>query len=86
MDTDRRPIVVKGDNSVIRNETEYRVVLDSSASGNTVVSFGPVTDLGKGNKVSRIGPPKVGAVTARPGAPGISRPGAGGERKPSGKR
>ena len=81
LDTDRRPIVVKGDNSAIRNETEYRVVLDSSASGNTVVSFGPVTDLGRGNKVSRIGQPKAGSVTGRPGAPGISRPGADGEGK-----
>jgi hypothetical protein len=81
LDTDRRPIVVKGSNSVIRNETEYRVVLESSASGNTVVSFGPVTDLGKGNEVSRIGPPKGGAVTGSPGTSGISGPGTDAERK-----
>lgn len=86
IDRDRRPIVVKGDNSIIRNETEYRLVLDPSASGNTVVSFGPVTDLGKGNKVSRIGQSKAAAVTGRPGAPGLSRPGADGERKQSSER
>ena len=54
IDTDLRPIVVEGDNSTIRNETEYAIVLQSSASGNTVVSFGPVTDLGTDNKVSRM--------------------------------
>ena len=54
IDTDLRPIVVKGDNSTIRNETEYPIILQSSASGNTVVSFGPVTDRGTNNKVSRM--------------------------------
>jgi len=58
IDTDRRPIVVTGDDSTIRNETEYPIVLQSSASGNTVVSFGPVTDLGTGNKVLRLEQPK----------------------------
>ena len=58
IDTDRRPIVVTGDDSTIRNETEYPIVLQSSASGNTVVSFGPVTDLGTDNKVSRMGQPR----------------------------
>jgi len=52
-----RRIVVHGDDSTIRNETEYPVILQSSAGGNTVVSFGPVTDLGKGNKVSRLAQP-----------------------------
>jgi len=42
----------------IRNETEYPIILQSSASGNTVVSFGPVTDRGTGNKVSRMKQPK----------------------------
>ena len=53
-DTTTRPIVVTGKNSTIRNETEYPIVLQSSASGNTVVNFGPVTDLGTDNKVSRM--------------------------------
>jgi len=52
---DRRPIVVTGDDCTIRNETEYRIVLQPSAGGNTVVSFGPVTDLGTDNTVSRMG-------------------------------
>jgi len=56
IDTDRRPIVVTGDDSTIRNETEYPVILESSASGNTVVSVGPVTDLGANNSVSRMQP------------------------------
>ena len=54
IDPNLRPIVVKDDDSTIRNETEYPIILLSSASGNTVVSFGPVTDLGTNNKVSRI--------------------------------
>ena len=58
IDPNLRPIVVKDDNSTIRNETEYPVILLSSASRNTVVSFGPVTDLGTNNKVSRIEQPK----------------------------
>jgi len=55
---DLRPIVVKGDNSTIRNETEYPIILQSSASGNTVISFGPVTDLGTRNKVSHMKQPE----------------------------
>ncbi|MDF7798187.1 right-handed parallel beta-helix repeat-containing protein [Pontiellaceae bacterium B1224] len=54
IDTDVRPIVVTGKGSTIRNETEYPILLESSASGNTIVSFGPVTDKGKNNKVSQI--------------------------------
>jgi hypothetical protein len=57
LDTNLRPIVVEGDDSTIRNETEYPITLQSSASGNTVASFGPVTDLGRNNKISRIGQP-----------------------------
>ena len=53
-DKTTRSIVVTGDDCTIRNETEYPIVLQSSASGNTVVSFGPVTDLGSDNKVSRL--------------------------------
>ncbi|ALJ04716.1 hypothetical protein APS56_06030 [Pseudalgibacter alginicilyticus] len=54
IDTDLRPIVVKDNNSTIRNETEYPVILESSSSGNTVVSFGKVTDYGTNNKVTHI--------------------------------
>jgi hypothetical protein len=58
LDTTTRPIVVTGDDSTIRNETEYPVILESSASGNSVVSYGPVTNRGANNKVSRIEQPK----------------------------
>jgi len=54
IDADRRPIVVKDNGSTIRNETEYPIILESSSSGNTVVSFGPVTDHGTNNNVSRL--------------------------------
>ncbi|MEM7235695.1 MAG: hypothetical protein AAF517_26225, partial [Planctomycetota bacterium] len=57
LDPTTRSIVVTGDGSTIRNETEYPIVLQSSANGNTVVSFGPVTDLGSDNKVSRLAGP-----------------------------
>ena len=49
-----RPIVVKGDHSTIRNETEYPIILQSSASGNTVVSRGSVTDHGDDNTISTL--------------------------------
>ena len=52
LDTDLRPIVVTGDNSTINNETEYPIILESTASGNTVVSLGPVTNRGTNNKVT----------------------------------
>ena len=54
IDTNLRPIVVTGDNSFIRNETEYPIILQSSAKGNTVVSFGKVTDNGTDNRVSHM--------------------------------
>ena len=54
IDTDLRPIVVTGENSTIRNETEYAMILESSSKGNTVVSFGKVTDHGTDNKVSQM--------------------------------
>ena len=57
LDTHLRPIVVEGGDSTIRNETEYPVILQSSASGNTIISFGQVTDHGTNNKVSRIEQP-----------------------------
>ncbi len=50
---EQRAIVVSGSNSTIRNETEYRIVLESGSSGNTVISAGEVTDNGS-NNVSRI--------------------------------
>ena len=55
IDIDLRPIVVTGDHSTIRNETEYPIILEPSAKGNTVVSFGKVTDNGTNNKVTQIG-------------------------------
>lgn len=57
VDKTTRAIVVTGNNSTIRNETEYSIVLEPSASGNTVVSFGSVVDRGKDNMVSRIEKP-----------------------------
>ena len=55
IDKTTRPILVTGDNSTIRNETEYSIILSETSSGNTVVSFGKVTDLGTHNEVSQIG-------------------------------
>lgn len=54
LDTQLRPIVIEADNSTIRNETEYPIILQPTASGNTVVSFGQVTDLGANNVSSYI--------------------------------
>ena len=51
--TEERVISVTGNDSFIRNETEYGIVLESGTTGNTVVSAGPVTDLGT-NDVTRI--------------------------------
>ncbi len=50
----RMPFSIAGE----RNETEYPIILESSASGNTVVSFGEVTDTGTNNTVSRIDQPQ----------------------------
>ncbi len=75
IDPNLRPIVVKDDNSTIRNETEYPVILLSSASGNTVESFGPVTDLGTNNRISRIERPKS-SKNQRAAADSGSRKGA----------
>ncbi|MEP1489460.1 MAG: carbohydrate-binding protein [Algibacter sp.] len=49
---ERKAIVVTGDNSTIVNETEYTIILESSASGNTITSCGPVVDNGSGNNVT----------------------------------
>ncbi|WP_139955790.1 carbohydrate-binding protein [Flavicella sediminum] len=52
LDTEEtRVIVVSGDNSTIVNETEYAIVLEASASGNTISSCGPVTDNGSNNTI-----------------------------------
>ena len=50
---EQRVIVVSGNNSTIRNETEYGIVLEAGTRGNTIVSAGDVTDSGD-NNVSRI--------------------------------
>lgn len=55
IDTNLRPIVVTGKGSTILNETEYPIVLEESARDNTVISFGPVTDKGQGNKITQTG-------------------------------
>ncbi|MCH6259054.1 carbohydrate-binding protein [Puniceicoccaceae bacterium K14] len=52
LDNTTRAIVVTGNNSTIVNETEYRIILESGTSGNTIISCGPVTDNGSGNSVS----------------------------------
>ncbi|MFC1766858.1 hypothetical protein ACFL6U_32885 [Planctomycetota bacterium] len=54
LDTNLRPIVVRDDNSIIRNETEYPIIIESSASGNTIYSFGKVTDNGTDNEVIQL--------------------------------
>jgi parallel beta-helix repeat protein len=54
IDANLRPIVITGTGSTIRNETEYPIILESSASRNTVASAGRVTDLGANNSVSRV--------------------------------
>ena len=50
---EERAIVVSGNNSTIRNETEYRIILESGTQGNTIISAGDVIDNGN-NNVSRI--------------------------------
>ncbi len=46
--------------STVTNYTPAKLVLDGSARGCTIRSFGPVEDGGKQNTVSRIGPEKAG--------------------------
>ena len=50
---ENRSIMVYGNNSTIRNETEYSMVLLEGTSGNTILSAGEVMDLGN-NDVSLI--------------------------------
>ena len=57
-DTNLRPIVISASKSTIRNETEYPITLEASATKNTVYSVGLVTDRGSGNIVKRIKPSK----------------------------
>ncbi len=53
-DTDEtRVIKVYGNNSTIRNETEYKIVLEPGSSGNNIISAGEVIDNGS-NTVSHI--------------------------------
>lgn len=70
LDTTTRAIVVTGSGSNIRNETEYRIILESGAGNNTIASAGPVTDRGSGNKVSKIdlvmNPVAINPVAGRP--------------------
>ena len=56
VDTNLRPIVISTSKSTIRNETEYPIKLESSATQNTIFSFGPVTGRGSDNKIQRIKP------------------------------
>jgi len=51
--SESRAIVVSGNGSTIRNETEYRIILEDGTSGNTIISPGEVTDNGD-NSVSSI--------------------------------
>ncbi|MFC1766811.1 protein-transmembrane prediction, partial [Planctomycetota bacterium] len=53
LDGEERAIVVTGNHSTIRNETEYPIILASGSRGNTIISAGPVTDNGN-NDVSEI--------------------------------
>ena len=53
-DKNLRPIVISASKSTIRNETEYPIKLEASATKNTVYSVGPVTDRGSENRVKRI--------------------------------
>ena len=50
---EQRVIKVYGNNSTIRNETEYSIELEADSSGNTIISAGEVRDLGS-NSVRRI--------------------------------
>ena len=52
VDPNLRPIVVSASKSTFRNETEYPITLEASATKNTIYSVGPVTDRGSDNTVS----------------------------------
>jgi len=52
LDRISRAIVITDDNSTIVNETEYPIILESTASGNNITSCGPVIDNGSGNTIT----------------------------------
>jgi len=62
LDNCTRPIVVSGDNSTIINETEYTIILESTASGNKITSCGPVIDNGTGNTITKMDCEIFGAI------------------------
>ena len=64
-DTNLRPIVVSASKSTIRNETEYPIMLEPSATKNTIFSVGPVTDSGSENKIKRIKPVYIANQTPK---------------------
>ncbi|WP_161636299.1 carbohydrate-binding protein [Saccharicrinis fermentans] len=53
LDPNLRSIVVIGDNCNITNETEYPIVLKSTANANTIVSCGVVVDNGTNNNITQ---------------------------------
>ena len=55
VDTNPRSIVITGNNSTIINETEYPIILEATASGNTIISCGTITDNGSNNTTSQSG-------------------------------
>ena len=46
-----RAIVITGDNSTVTNESEYTIILESTANGNQVTSCGTVIDNGTNNTI-----------------------------------
>ncbi|MHA7944807.1 carbohydrate-binding protein [Formosa sp. 3Alg 14/1] len=46
---EERAIVISGSNSTIVNETEYTIILEASATGNTITTCGRVIDNGSNN-------------------------------------
>ncbi|AXT55162.1 T9SS C-terminal target domain-containing protein [Aquimarina sp. AD1] len=68
---EERAIVVYGDNSTIVNETEYTIILESGATGNTVSSCGLVINNGSNNSISQLNdcdtvPPPSSSFTPDP--------------------
>lgn len=62
IDTTTRAIAVSGDFSNIVNESEYHIILESSANGNKIISSGPVTDYGNNNVFLTSDPENVCAA------------------------
>lgn len=54
IDTNLYPIAITGNNSTIVNETEYPIILDESASGNSIISCATVTDNGSSNTITYL--------------------------------